>query len=384
MTSTTLKDLRDEVDDLSVQILQLLNRRAASVLEIARNKQALGHPSRDACREAELLDRLAAQNVGPFDNDTIRTVFRGIIEASLRLIEEQRPPPLRVGSSAGPRAAVTVRGRQIGGQMPVYVAGPCAIETAAQLDRVAAGLARLGVGFLRGGAFKPRTSPYSFQGLGAPALEILREVGERYDLVTVTEVTGPQHAELVARHADVLQVGARNMYNYELLKAVGGTGKPVLLKRSFSATLEEWLLAAEHVAVGGSEEIILCERGIRSFARETRNTLDLSIVPLALARSRLPVIIDVSHAAGRRDILAALARAGLAVGAHGVMVEVHPDPDAALSDAQQQLSLPMFEQFLREVAGGLAGVAERCPPVPTTLIGESPCDSALPAISTRH
>lgn len=361
MSYDDLDDLREEVDQLSLEILDLLNRRARCVLEIGRSKRRLGLPPRDARREARLLARLADGNDGPFPDDAVRALFERIFDESLGLMEGQKGPTLRVSAGSGSRTPITVRGRTIGGDRPVYIAGPCSIESEEQLDAVAGGLARLGVGFLRGGAFKPRTSPYTFQGLGEPALELLREAGERHDLVTVTEVISPELAPVVARYADVLQIGARNMYNYELLRAAGRTGKPVLLKRSFSATLDEWLMAAEYVALAGSEQIVLCERGVRTFARETRNTLDVSIVPLALERSRLPVIVDVAHAAGRRDLLAPLACAGLAAGAHGVMVEVHPDPDSALSDAAQQLSLPDFEQMLGAVAWGLADTASRCP-----------------------
>lgn len=377
--STNLESLRHEVDQLSAQILELLNDRAHRVLQIADHKKGLGLPIRDAYREAELFDRLAEENRGPFDNDTVRSLFREIVNASLRLMEEQSQPGLLLG--AGPRRVITIRGRKLGGSEPTYIAGPCAIEDEEQLDLVAEGLARMGVGFLRGGAFKPRTSPYSFQGLGEVGLRMLRDAGERHDLVTVTEVTSPHLAPIVAEHADVLQIGARNMYNYDLLRAVGEIGKPVLLKRSFAATVDEWLLAAEHIAVAGTKDIILCERGIRTFTRETRNTLDVSAVPLALSRTCLPVVVDVSHAAGRRDILAPLARAALAVGAHGIMVEVHPDPDNALSDAQQQLSIAGFEALVVEVARGLAGIAASCPSIKPQS-GERLCDSALRVTST--
>jgi 3-deoxy-7-phosphoheptulonate synthase/chorismate mutase len=220
------------------------------------------------------------------------------------------------------------------------------VEDAEQMEIVAAGLARLGVGFLRGGAFKPRTSPYAFQGLGETGLRILAEAGKRHGLATVTEVVDTRTLDLVARYADVLQIGSRNMANYELLKAVAVSGKPVLLKRGFSATLDELLQAAEYLVDGGNDQVILCERGIRTFSRETRATLDISAIPLLREMCRLPVVVDVSHAAGRRDILPSLARASLAAGAHGVMVEVHPNPVLARSDAQQQLDLQQFERLL--------------------------------------
>ena len=266
---------------------------------------------------------------------------------------------LLVGAGAGPPVTIDVRGHHIGRGVPVYVAGPCAVESERQLDQTAGRLADLGVRFLRGGAFKPRTSPYAFQGLGEEGLQVLQRVGRRHNMVTVTEATSEAKLRLVARYADVVQIGARNMYNYELLRAAGAAGKPVLLKRGFSATLTEWLNAAEYIAMAGNDRIVLCERGIRTFGQQTRATLDLSAVPLALAQSRLPVMVDVSHAAGRRDLIAPLTRAAFAVGAHAVMVEVHPRPELALSDAEQQLSLDQFAALKRSVAADLDLLATR-------------------------
>jgi 3-deoxy-7-phosphoheptulonate synthase len=232
------------------------------------------------------------------------------------------------------------------GRDPIIIAGPCAVEDEEQMERVASRLAELGVTFLRGGAFKPRTSPYSFQGLGKEGLLLLESAGRRHGLKTVTEVVDTRTVDLVANHADMLQIGSRNQLNYELLKAVATTGKPILLKRGFAATLDELLRAAEYIVAGGNENVVLCERGIRTFARETRHTLDISAIPLLRELCRLPVIVDISHAAGRRDILPSLARASLAAGAHGIMVEVHPNPGLARSDAQQQLDLDQFERLL--------------------------------------
>jgi 3-deoxy-7-phosphoheptulonate synthase/chorismate mutase len=254
----------------------------------------------------------------------------------------------------GPRIVVRARGHVLGG----YIAGPCSVESEEQIETSACRLAALGVRFLRGGTYKPRTSPYAFQGLGLEGLKLLSRACRRHGMAAVSEATSPENLEHVAEHADIIQIGSRNMYNYELLRAAGQTRRPVLLKRGLSATLDEWLLAAEYVALSGSENIILCERGVRTFARETRNTLDLSVVPLALAASRLPVIVDVSHAAGRRDILAPLAAAAFACGAHGVMIEVHPTPDAALSDAEQQIDFDTFAALQRAVVGSLAVAAK--------------------------
>ncbi len=264
-----------------------------------------------------------------------------------------------IAASRGPRIEVTAAGHALGAGRPIYIAGPCAVESEEQLERAAARLSELGVGFFRAGAFKPRTSPYAFQGLGEEGLRILSGACRRHGLAAVTEATSASNLELVARYADVIQIGARNMYNYDLLRAAGQAGRPVLLKRGLSATLEEWLGAAEYIALAGCDSIVLCERGIRTFSRETRGTLDLSIVPLALAATRLPVIVDVSHAAGRRDILAPMAAAAFACGAHAVMIEVHPEPDRALSDAEQQIDFEDFAVLQQRVARSLlaAGAA---------------------------
>ena len=360
--STQLDTLRAEIEELSLHLLQTLNRRAHRALDIAREKQRLGAPLRDPYRESQLLDRLVQNNEGPLDAPSVRAVFRGILDASVTLMEGRRQQGLRVGAAAGPAVGVTVRGHTIGGAEPIYIAGPCSIENEDQLEAAARGLAALGVRFFRAGAFKPRTSPYAFQGLGDRGLRLLRDTAARHGLLTVTEATSTDNADTVAEYADVIQIGARNMYNYDLLRAVGRTGKPVLLKRGFAATLDEWLNAAEYIALSGSERIVLCERGIRTFSRETRATLDLSIVPLARAASRLPVLVDVSHAAGRRDILTPLARAAFACGAHGVMVEVHPDPDVALSDGEQQITIEDFAALQRAVREGLFELAAALAP----------------------
>jgi len=224
-----------------------------------------------------------------------------------------------------------------GGKVPL-IAGPCAVENRDQLLTVARELKRLGARMLRGGAFKPRTSPYSFQGLAKEGLELLKEAREETGLPVVTEVVSPQEVELVAEYSDVLQIGARNMQNFILLSAVGQAQKPVILKRGPAALVEEWLMAAEYIMKEGNFQVILCERGIRTFETATRNTLDVSAVPLVKNLSHLPVIVDPSHAAGRRDLVFPLACAALAAGADGLMVEVHPCPEKALSDGPQSLT----------------------------------------------
>lgn len=245
------------------------------------------------------------------------------------------------------RNVIDVKGIRIGAAAPVVMAGPCSIESQEQLLAVATAISQYGRFVLRGGAFKPRTSPYSFQGLGSQALKYLKQVAEHLDLVSITEVMDPREVELVASYADILQIGSRNMANYPLLREVGVTNKPVMLKRGFAATIDEWINAAEYILLAGGRDIILCERGIRTFENATRNTLDVSAIALVKQDTRLPVIADISHSAGRTDIAIPLARAALAAGADGVMVEVHQNPPAALSDNEQQLDLDEFRDLMQ-------------------------------------
>lgn len=237
----------------------------------------------------------------------------------------------------------------VGGKKLSIIAGPCSVENEDQIMAVAHGVKEAGAAMLRGGAFKPRTSPYGFQGLKEEGLILLRKAREATDLPIVTEVISPDLVEIVSEYSDMLQVGARNMQNFELLKEVGKTNKPVLLKRGASATIEEWLLAAEYILSEGNENVILCERGIRTFEKYTRNTLDLSSIPIVKKLSHLPVIVDPSHAAGKRDLVGPLAKAAIAVGADGLIIEVHDQPEIALSDAAQQLTVPMFNQLMDEL-----------------------------------
>ncbi|OIQ13017.1 3-deoxy-7-phosphoheptulonate synthase [Neomoorella thermoacetica] len=239
--------------------------------------------------------------------------------------------------------------RTIGGAAVQIIAGPCAVESRDQLLEAADAVREAGATMLRGGAYKPRSSPYSFQGLAAKGLEILAEARERTGLPVVTEVMDQNLVEDVAAVADVLQIGSRNMQNFALLQAVGQTNKPVLLKRGLAATIEEWLLAAEYILNAGNSRVILCERGIRTFETYTRNTLDLSAVPAVKHLSHLPVIVDPSHGTGRRFMVAPMARAALAAGADGIMVEVHPRPQEALSDGSQSLDPEQFAALVREI-----------------------------------
>ncbi len=244
---------------------------------------------------------------------------------------------------------VVVGDVRIGGDEVVVMAGPCSAETDAQVEATAAAVKRAGAKVLRGGAFKPRSSPYSFQGLGEAGLKMLRAAADRHDLKLVTEVMEIAQIEMVERYADILQVGARNMQNYSLLRELGRSRMPVLLKRGISATIEEWLLSAEYVLAGGNTNVILCERGIRTFESYTRNTLDISAIPVVQKLSHLPVLADPSHGTGRRDKVAAMARAAVAAGADGLIIEVHCDPDHARSDGAQSMFPAQFERLMAEL-----------------------------------
>jgi 3-deoxy-7-phosphoheptulonate synthase len=235
------------------------------------------------------------------------------------------------------RSTVTVSGVPIGPDTFTLIAGPCAVESAEQTLEAAEMAKGAGATLLRGGAYKPRTSPYAFQGLGEDGLKILADTREKVGMPFVTEVVDAHDVDVVASYADMLQIGTRNMQNFGLLQAVGRSGKPVMLKRGLQATIEEWLMAAEYVARSGNLNIVLCERGIRTFEQAYRNTLDISAVPVAQALSHLPVMVDPSHAGGRRDLVVPLARAAIAAGADAVMVDVHPHPDTALCDGPQAL-----------------------------------------------
>ncbi len=242
-----------------------------------------------------------------------------------------------------------VKGVRIGGGYLGIIAGPCAIESEAILLEIAERVRDAGANILRGGAFKPRTSPYSFQGLGEDGLKILKAAGERFGMPVVTEVMDPRQVELVDRYADLFQIGARNMQNFDLLKEVGKTRTPVLLKRGISATVKDLLMSAEYVLAQGNRQVILCERGVRSFEDSTRNMLDLSAVPNAKGQSHLPIIVDPSHATGRRDLIPAMARAAIAAGADGVHIEVHSCPEKALSDGPQALLPDQFARLMEQI-----------------------------------
>ncbi len=259
------------------------------------------------------------------------------------------------------RSVVDVRGVPVGGEEVVMMAGPCTVESEEQLMTTAAAVAASGAKILRGGAYKPSTSPYSYQGMGVPGLELLREAGRRFDLRVVTEVMDPRKVELVAQYADLLQIGTRNMQNYDLLREVGLSRVPVMLKRGMSARLEEWLLAAEYIVSSGNENVILCERGVRTFEGYTRNTLDLAAVAALRSLTHLPVIVDPSQGTGRRELVPPMSKAAIACGADGLIVEVHPSPDHAIKDGAQSMTIEAFQALCPQLATVAEAVGRSMP-----------------------
>lgn len=310
------------------------------VLDVIRSLGFKPHPMPGATRTAIGV----TGNQGAIDPAHFE-MLAGVAEA----IRVSKPYKLVGRDLKHDDTVVHVGNAEVGGLEPVIIAGPCAVESYEQTMSIAELVASTGVTLFRGGAFKPRTSPYSFQGLGEEGLKILRDVRERFGLRIVTEVLDTETADLVEEYADVMQIGARNMQNFSLLRRVGQARKPVMLKRGMSATLDELLLAAEYIMAEGNYNVILCERGVRTFADHTRNTLDLSIVPAVQHRSHLPIIVDPSHGTGKRHKVIPLARAAIAAGADGIMVEVHDHPELALSDGPQALLPDMFRQLVNEV-----------------------------------
>jgi len=279
------------------------------------------------------------------------------IETEAKSISSNHPFPLVTMEMRNERTIVDVNGVKIGGDDVVVIAGPCSVESREQLLSTAHTVKANGAVMLRGGAFKPRTSPYDFQGLGEEALKLLREAGDETGLRVVTEVMDTEDVALVCKYADMLQIGARNMQNFALLRKVAKTNKPILLKRGSSAAIKEWLLAAEYLLAGGNENVVLCERGIKTFETDLRNTLDLAAVARVKELTHLPVIVDPSHATGRRSLISSTAKAAIAVGADGVIVEVHPQPEKALSDGAQSLTFEGFRAMMKSLREPLRTIA---------------------------
>ncbi|MBB3110286.1 3-deoxy-7-phosphoheptulonate synthase/chorismate mutase [Paenibacillus phyllosphaerae] len=350
MSETKLDQLRKRLDEVNMSLLDLLSERARIAQEIGIEKEKQGVPKFDPVRENHMLAELTSANNGPFDDETIRHLFKHIFQASLKLQQVDHTKHLLVSRKKQKEdTIVSIRGVEVGGGSPIMIAGPCSVESYEQVRQVAAHLKTSGITVMRGGAFKPRTSPYDFQGLGIEGLRILKEVADEFGLRTISEIVDPAHIELACQYIDVIQIGARNMQNFELLKAAGDIRKPILLKRGLAATIDEFLHAAEYIVSRGNTQVMLIERGIRTYEKATRNTLDISALPILKQESHLPVLVDVTHSTGRKDILAPCAKAALAAGADGVMVEVHPNPATALSDAQQQLNFEEFTRFYDDV-----------------------------------
>lgn len=352
MKNNELVQLRNTVDEINLQLLHLLNERAKIVQQIGQQKKLQGTNRFDPVREREVLDMMAENNEGPFETSTVQHIFKTILKASLELQEDDNRKALLVSrKKKQENTIVNVKGELIGSGLQTFIMGPCAVESLEQVRSVAIAMKEQGIKLMRGGAFKPRTSPYDFQGLGLEGLQILRQVADEFDLAIISEILNPNDVEMAMDYVDVIQVGARNMQNFDLLRAVGKINKPVLLKRGLAATIDEFINAAEYIMAQGNDQIILCERGIRTYERATRNTLDISAVPILKKETHLPVVVDVTHSTGRKDLLLPTAKAALAIGADAVMAEVHPDPAVALSDSAQQMNIPEFNEFMNELKG---------------------------------
>lgn len=350
MAQTRIQELRREVDRINLEILRLLSERGRLAQEIGTIQTNMGLSQYDPKRELEMLQMLTDANKGPFDNSTIKSLFKGIFQASMVTSQAAEKPKFLSSRASREDTIVMIGDVAVGnGRSPVLVAGPCAIESYEQVDLTAEFVASRGVKLFRGGAYKPRTNPYSFQGLGEQALRWAREACDKHGLYFIAEIMDARDLEVCLDYVDVLQIGARNSQNFTLLREVGKVDRPVLLKRGLSSTIEEWIMSAEYVLSEGNANVILCERGIRTYEQYTRNTLDISAVALAKLETHLPVMVDATHSGGRRDLLVPLTKAGLAAGADGIMVEVHPNPAVALSDQKQQMDFDQFDEYLEAV-----------------------------------
>lgn len=350
MSKAELDNLRDRVEEINLEILKLISERGKLVQEIGKVKETQGVNRYDPVRERDMLNNILEHNEGPFETSTVQHIFKEIFKAGLEIQEDDHRKALLVSRKKKPEdTIVDVKGVKIGNGAQQFIVGPCAVESYEQTAAVAQEAKKYGLRLLRGGAFKPRTSPYDFQGLGLEGLKILKRVADEFDMAVISEIVNPADIEVACDYIDVIQIGARNMQNFELLKAAGSVKKPVLLKRGLAATIDEFVNAAEYILSQGNDQIILCERGIRTYEKATRNTLDISAVPILKQETHLPVFVDVTHSTGRRDLLLPTAKAALAIGADGVMAEVHPDPAVALSDSAQQMDFDQFEKWITEL-----------------------------------
>jgi 3-deoxy-7-phosphoheptulonate synthase/chorismate mutase len=339
--------LREQMNKVNEALINNLNQFIKISNQIGQVKDKLGLPHFDPNRESEMLKEVLGKNKGPMPQDMMKRIFKEIFKASVEEMGVETRKKLKVNRLATSKdLVIDIDGIKIGGERPVLISGPCSVESYEQLNITAKKLKEMGIQILRGGAFKPRTSPYSFQGLEEEGLKILKSVADELNMIVVTEILNIVDIPIILKYADIIQVGTRNMFNYSLLKELGKLNKPILLKRGFMATIDEFILAAEYIYLGGNHQIILCERGIRTFETQTRNTLDISAVPIIKKETHLPVIIDLSHSLGRKDIIKPIAHAALAVGSDGIMFESHYNPSLALSDSSQQLDLIETEELI--------------------------------------
>ncbi len=333
-----LKELRDKIDDIDDQLLKLIQERFEIVDEVRKYKEVNNITIVDKNRETQILNRLSENYQGILSKEEIKDIFRKIIGVSTHVQERLSNIDFHYEKKhQDHKTVIDVSDEKIGDKF-TYMFGPCSIETEEQMEEVAKSIKELGLRFIRGGAFKPRTSPYDFQGLGIDGLKMMKKVADKYGLLVVSEVMESTDLDDALKYIDVVQVGARNMQNFSFLKRLGKIDKPVLLKRGLSATINEFLNASEYILQGGNKNVILCDRGIRTFENKTRNSLDIAGIAVIKKSTHLPVIVDISHAAGRADIIPELAYAVRALGVDGLMCEVHPDPSKALSDSSQQIT----------------------------------------------
>ena len=350
MTEDKLNSYRSEIDKINIKILDLLSERGKLINKVGDLKRKKNIELFSPKRESEMLKKLVSHNQGPYSNIIVKKIFREIFRASIEFMGSISKTSLKISRHyKSDKTIIKIKDEEIGSKKPLIIAGPCAVESEESLYKIATFLKENGIKFLRGGAFKPRTSPYSFQGLGIEGIRILRKVANKLDMLVVTEITGIRYLDEIVKSADIIQIGTRNMSNFDLLKSLSSIEKPILFKRGFMSTIQEYLLAAEYLLAEGNNNVILCERGIRTFEKWTRNTLDISAIPLINKECHLPLIVDLSHSVGRTDILLPLAKASLAAGADGLMIEVHNDPDHALSDNEQQLNFEDFSKIIKEI-----------------------------------
>lgn len=336
----------EQLNIIDQKILNLIIERGKKMNEIKNNNIEIY----DFLYNDNIFSELVENKLFYYNVDTIKKVFTPLFSSEINSIHKKSESKLLVSrESKKEDTVININNVEIGSGISHIISGPCSIENLEQLRTVANEFKAKGLKFIRGGAFKPRSSPYSFQGLGIDGLKMLKKIGDEFNLITVSEIVTPSDLSIASQYIDIIQIGARNMQNFELLKSVGKLNKPVLLKRGLSATIEEFINAAEYIASNGNTQIILCERGIRTYEPATRNTLDISAVPILKKLTHLPVMVDVTHSTGRKDLLIPTTKAAIAIGADAIMSEVHPNPSLALSDNAQQMDLSEFSDYLNNI-----------------------------------